>query len=127
MFCLRNFMGPVLVVIISAVACGGSSKSTSAPAAPAAEPAAASADPEPKPELGPKPIAQEATESESTEPECQKDKDCIIFSDCCTCKAVPIAGKPPVPCDSVCGESKCELKGKTQDNVACVDGRCKLK
>jgi hypothetical protein len=111
---------------MSAVACGSSSKSTPAPAAPAAEPAAASAEAEQKPELGPKPIAQEEAAPESTEPECKKDKDCIIFSDCCTCKAVPLAGKPPVPCDAVCGESKCEVQGKTQDNVSCVSGRCKV-
>ena len=51
----------------------------------------------------------------------------MIFADCCTCNAVPAAAKPPVPCDAVCGESKCEVKGKTQDNVACVNGRCKVK
>jgi hypothetical protein len=51
----------------------------------------------------------------------------MIFSDCCTCKAVLAVGTPPVPCDAVCGESKCELKGKTQDNIACVEGHCKLK
>ncbi len=72
-------------------------------------------------------MAQEEAVAESSEPECKKDKDCTIFADCCTCKAVPVAGKPPVPCDAVCGESKCEVKGKTIDNVACVDGRCKVK
>jgi hypothetical protein len=118
----------VVVFILSVVACGGSSKSTPTPAsAPAAEPAAETKA-EPKPgELGPKPIAQEEAATESSEPECKKDKDCTIFADCCTCKAVLAAGKPPVPCDAVCGESKCEVKGKTIDDVACVSGHCKLK
>jgi hypothetical protein len=126
MSCLRSCS--VVVLILSAVACGGSSKSTPTPAsAPAAEPAVETKA-EPKPgDLGPKPIAQEESATESSEPECKKDKDCTIFADCCTCKAVLAAGKPPVPCDAVCGESKCEVKGKTIDDVACVSGHCKLK
>lgn len=126
MSCLRSYC--VVVLILSVVACGGSSKSTPAAAsAPAAEPAAETKA-EPKPgDLVPKPIAQEEAATESSEPECKKDKDCTIFADCCTCKAVLAAGKPPVPCDAVCGESKCEVKGKTIDDVACVSGHCKLK
>ena len=121
MSCLRTCAG--LILVISAIACGGSTKPAPAPTtAPAADeaptpPAAEAAKPAPKEEAAP----------ESTEPECQKDKDCMIFADCCTCKAVPAAAKPPVPCEAVCGESKCEVKGKTMDNVACVSGRCKVK
>lgn len=127
MSCLRNCS--IVVLFVSAIACGGSSKSTPAPAsAPAPETPAAAGESDPKPgDIGPKPLAQEEAVAESSEPECKKDKDCTIFADCCTCKAVPVAGKPPVPCDAVCGESKCEVKGKTIDNVACVDGRCKVK
>ena len=126
MSCLRSYS--VVVLILAAVACGGSSKSTPTPAsAPAAEPAA-EAKAEPKPgDLSPKPIAQEEAATESSEPECKKDKDCTIFADCCTCKAVLAAGKPPVPCDAVFGELRCEVKGKTIDDVACVSGHCKLK
>ena len=122
-----SFIVPALLL----AACGGSGKAPDAPAAAASEPAAKA---ETKPEAtdvttkseSSKPKAEE-TAAESAEPECAKDKDCTIFADCCTCKAVLAAGKPPVPCDSVCGESKCEVKGKTIDNVACVAGHCKLK
>jgi len=127
----RRFL--LAIPLILAAACGGSGKSSETPAAATAGDTAAKADTDklestdvtPKSEST-KPKAEEAA-PESSEPECKKDKDCMIFSDCCTCKAVLAAGKPPVPCDNVCGESKCELKGKTQDNVACVAGRCKVK
>ena len=127
MSCMRTCS--ILVLILSAVACGGSGKPADAPAsAPSAESSAAASSDEAKPapaEAKAKP--QEEAAPESTEPECTKDKDCMIFADCCTCKAVPAAAKPPVPCEAVCGESKCEVKGKTMDNVACVSGRCKVK
>lgn len=126
MWCVEKQLSVLAILLASA--CGGSAKPAPAPAANATpEPTVAPSD-EPKPgDLGPKPIAQEEPVSESTAPECRTNKDCTIFADCCTCKGVPLAGKPPVPCDAVCGESKCEVKGKTLDNVACVDGRCKLK
>ena len=130
MNCIHRFS--LIVPALLLAACGGSSKTPDAPATPAGESAAKA---EPKPESTDvttksetaKPKAQEQAAAESSEPECSKDKDCTIFADCCTCKAVAAAGKPPVPCDSVCGESKCETKGKTIDNVACVAGHCKLK
>jgi len=117
--------------LVLATACGGSGKSSESPAAATAGDTAAKAeapkleatDVTPKSESS-KP-KQEATESSG--PECKKDKDCMIFSDCCTCKAVLAADKPPVPCEDVCGEFKCEVKGKTADNVACVAGHCKIK
>ena len=115
MNCFRQIW--LVVPALLLVGCGGSGKSSETPAA-ASEPAAKSESSKPK--------AEEAA-PESTEPECTKDKDCSIFADCCTCKAYPVAGKLPQPCDAVCGESKCEVKGKTIDNVACVSGRCKVK
>ncbi len=128
MNCFRQIW--LVVPALLLVGCGGSGKSSETPAA-ASEPAAKS---EVSPEStaaaakseSSKPKAEEAA-PESTEPECTKDKDCSIFADCCTCKAYPVAGKLPQPCDAVCGESKCEVKGKTIDNVACVSGRCKVK
>ncbi len=122
MSCLRTCS--VLFVIMSLIACGGSNKPAPAPPAPAAVENATEASP--AAEVA-KPKPQEEAAPESTAPECEKDKDCMIFADCCTCKAVPAAAKPPVPCEAVCGESKCEVKGKTMDNVACVSGRCKVK
>jgi len=129
MNCFRQIW--VVVPALLLAACGGSGKASETPAA-AGEPAAKS---EVSPEStaaatkseSSKPKADEEAAAESTEPECTKDKDCSIFADCCTCKAYPVAGKLPQPCDSVCGESKCEVKGKTMDNVACVSGRCKVK
>ncbi len=121
----------LIIPIILASACGGSGKASETPAASgdtAAKTEAAkpeSTDVTTKSESA-KPKA-EAAAAEDPGPACKKDKDCMIFSDCCTCNAVLAAGKPPVPCDAVCGESKCELKGKTQDNVACVEGHCKVK
>ncbi len=125
----RQFLLALPLLLVAA--CGGSGKSSETPAAtPAGDTAAKTETTKPE-------STDVTTKSESAkpkeeaaaepEPECKKDKDCMIFSDCCTCKAVLAAGKPPVPCDAVCGESKCEVKGKTQDNVACVEGHCKVK
>jgi len=120
--------------LLLAAACGGSGKTSETPTAAAAGDTAATSEAA-KPEAtdvtakseSAKPKAEAEAAPESTEPECTKDKDCMIFADCCTCKAVVAAAKPPVPCDAICGESKCETKGKTADNVACVAGRCKVK
>lgn len=105
------------------LACGSPPKDASGPAAPL------SAEPQ-----------QPSVESRSTdtpsapskaEPEeaaaCEKDADCTIFADCCSCRAVSAKAPLPPSCDGICGESKCEVKGKTLDNVACVAGHCKLK
>jgi hypothetical protein len=127
----RRFL--LVIPMLLAAACGGSGKTSETPATtPASDTAAPSEAKTEAPDVtakseSSKSKVKEVAEPESTEPECTKDKDCTIFADCCTCKAVLAAGKPPVPCDSVCGESKCETKGKTIDNVACVSGRCKLK
>ncbi|HEY5956346.1 MAG TPA: hypothetical protein VIV60_07340 [Polyangiaceae bacterium] len=73
------------------------------------------------------PVVESAAEATASGPECKKDDDCTIFADCCSCKAVPAAKPSPVPCESVCGESKCEVKGITIVNVACDAGRCVIK
>jgi hypothetical protein len=106
-------------------ACGGSTKPTSAP----------SADPSAATEASPAPAASAtetaANEKKAAEPEpeatCEKDSDCTIFADCCSCRAVSAKAPLPASCDSVCGESRCEVKGKTIGDVACVSGHCKLK
>jgi hypothetical protein len=110
------------------VACGGSQKAPDAAAAPSAAVASAAAS-EPsaaQPEAAPK-AKEPEPEAAPSGPECKKDDDCTVFADCCSCKAVPQAKPSPVPCDSVCGESKCEVKGITIANVACDSGRCTLK
>ncbi len=120
----------VLVPCLSLLACGGSAKQ---PAPPPTSTESATADTENSPAQKSGDDASSSTEqaepaeAASTTPECQTAKDCTIFSDCCTCKAIPSAQALPNPCEYVCGESKCELKGKTIDDVDCVAGRCTLK
>lgn len=113
----------VLVALVLS-ACGGPSKETSVPTAGSAEPVPAVADvatTESK-------EAAPAEEPEPTTPECSKDSECTIFADCCTCKAIPTSIPQPDPCDSVCGEAPCQVKGKTIQDVYCSkEGRCKLK
>jgi hypothetical protein len=110
------------------VNCGGSQKlPDAAQSQPAPTPSVTQAEPDPaKPEVTAKAKEPEA-ETASSGPECSKDADCTIFADCCSCKAVPAAKPSPVPCESVCGESKCEVKGITIVNVACDAGRCVIK
>ncbi len=105
--------------------CGGPAKESSAPstdppASPAGCDSAASENPASPTEIT-------TAEVEPTAPECSRDSDCTIFADCCTCKAVPAAEPLPTPCDSVCGESPCDVKRKTIDDVYCDGGRCKLR
>jgi hypothetical protein len=119
----------LILSALSVASCGGSQKAPdsatpdSATASAAPEPSAAKAE-NAKP-ASPTPAAE--AEPTPTGPECKQDGDCTIFADCCSCKAVPAAKPPPVPCDSVCGESKCEVKGITIVNVACDAGRCVIK
>jgi hypothetical protein len=117
----------LLLSALGLAACGGSQKSPDAAAAQAA--AAASASTEAKPGAtavdAPAKPAEPNYEAESTG--CKKDGDCTIFADCCSCRAVLASKPPPVPCESVCGESKCEVKGITIDNVVCDAGRCVIK
>lgn len=119
-------MRSLFLAILCVTACGGSSKE---PAAPATEASAASnADGQADaPAAAANNDAATATPALEPEATCEKDADCSIFADCCSCRAVGAKAPSPVPCESVCGESKCEVKGKTIDNVACVAGVCKLK
>jgi hypothetical protein len=112
------------VAVLFLSACGGTPKepaqtppetdpkSVSEPKAETTEPKTE----QPKPEAQPEPDAT-----------CEKDSDCTIFTDCCTCRAVSQKAPLPPSCEGICGESKCEVKGKTIANVACVSGKCKLK
>lgn len=111
-----------LIAILGLVACGGTPKEPSAPESKPSTTASA----EPAKEAKQADVASAASAPEPEAP-CEKDADCTVFADCCSCKAVGAKAPPPTPCDSVCGESKCEVKGKTIDNVACVAGVCKLK
>jgi hypothetical protein len=111
----------LLLAVLCLSACGGSKKEPAAPAIESsATPSASVVADAPK---------SEATPAPAKEPEasCEKDSDCTIFADCCSCRAVGSKDPSPVPCDSVCGESRCEVKGKTIADVACVNKICKLK
>jgi hypothetical protein len=112
-------------VLVLLSACGGSTKPTATPVTEA------SASTEATPEADSSKSENPSTDTKPAEPEpeatCEKDSDCTIFADCCSCRAVSAKAPLPPSCDSVCGESKCEVKSKTIDNVACVSGRCKLK
>ena len=121
---LKTF-APFVLFLISA--CGSTPQQASAPAASAA----------PTSEAEPKAVVPEDTAKQAEkaaapatpEPEatCTKDADCTIFADCCSCKAVSAKVPLPPSCEGICGESKCEVKGKTLANVSCVAGHCKLK
>ncbi len=118
----------LLLSALGLLACGGSQK---APDAAASQPAAADSV---SSATEPNAPAAEAPAKKPAEPDyaaestgCKKDSDCTIFADCCSCRAVLASKPPPVPCESVCGESKCEVKGITIDNLACDAGRCVIK
>jgi hypothetical protein len=114
----------LLVSAFILVACGGSQKVPDAAAAP---PASAATGAEPVAAAVDAPAKPAATEPDVDATGCKKNEDCSIFADCCSCKAV-LASKPSlVPCDSVCGESKCEVKQITLANVSCDAGRCVIK
>jgi hypothetical protein len=129
---LLSSLSTYVVCISLMSACGGSQK------APEASATAPSADTQAQPDVT-APTDTTVAAAATTEsakapaaetpsgPECKKDDDCTIFADCCSCKAVPAAKPSPVPCESVCGESKCEVKGITIANVACDAGRCVIK
>lgn len=117
MLCALGFFG-----------CGGSQKAPDS-AAPSTAPETASSAAQTSAPTADESPAAAAPELEPTPslPECKKDEDCTIFADCCSCKAVAASKPLLVPCESVCGESKCEVKGMTIANVACDQGRCVLK
>jgi hypothetical protein len=113
------------------MACSGSQKAPPDSAATqASESASASSQAPARAEPSEVPPAKDSkvdVEPAPTGPECKKTEDCTIFADCCSCKAVPASKASPVPCESICGESKCEVKGMTIANVACENERCVLK
>jgi hypothetical protein len=122
----------LLLSTLAIFACGGSQKAPDAAASQSATPASTSASDDAKPkeaEAIAKPKEAEAASApkEDDAVGCKKDADCTIFADCCACRAVLASKPPPVPCDAVCGESKCEVKGITIDNVACDAGKCVIK
>lgn len=108
--------------------CGGTQKAPEVTASEPGQPAASAIaeSPNSKTEVAAKAAEPEA-DAAAAGPECKKDDECTIFADCCTCKAVPASKPLLVPCDSVCGESKCEVKEITIANVACDAGRCVIK
>jgi hypothetical protein len=58
----------------------------------------------------------------AAQPECKADSDCKVFSDCCTCMAVPIA-ENPTSCPLTCVIDSCVAAGAPK-LPACVAGRC---
>jgi hypothetical protein len=122
----------LLLSVFALFACGGSQKAPDAAASqPAATPSTSATD-EAKPSEAVAAAKPKETEAASAPKEddaigCKKDADCTIFADCCACRAVLASKPPPVPCDAVCGESKCEVKGITIDNVACDADKCVIK
>lgn len=115
----------ITLVALVSFSCGGPGKEASSPNA---EPPPSEAAAESNAQVSDAaPVVESEAEAEPTTPECSKDSECTIFADCCTCKAVP-ANKPlPESCESVCGESPCDVRQKTIDDVYCDAGRCKLR
>jgi hypothetical protein len=115
---------PWFIMVLFFSACGGTPKE---PAQTLPETDSKSVS-EPKPEAE-EPKAKDSKPESQPEPDatCEKDSDCTIFTDCCTCRAVSQKSPLPPSCEGICGESKCEVKGKTIADVACISGKCKLK
>jgi hypothetical protein len=57
-------------------------------------------------------------------PECTTASDCRLVSDCCTCRAGPVAAPNPQPCPLLCIQSKCNQEMLPSGAVDCVAGRC---
>jgi hypothetical protein len=56
--------------------------------------------------------------------ECETADDCVMFSDCCSCEAMPKGTAPPPTCDIVCITDHCTAEQIDRDAVACSFGRC---
>ena len=56
-------------------------------------------------------------------PECVTDKDCQLFSDCCSCEPIPVGTAMP-SCLIACIQSNCAARGLKASDVACIAGRC---
>jgi len=55
-------------------------------------------------------------------PECTKDADCTLWSDCCSCIGLSPGEKHPTPCPNTCIQGACMAMGVK--NASCVAGRC---
>jgi hypothetical protein len=55
--------------------------------------------------------------------ECESADDCMLFTDCCSCEAVP-KGTSIVPCDLLCITDHCSALQIRPEEVACSFGRC---
>ena len=56
-------------------------------------------------------------------PECVTDKDCQLFSDCCSCEPIPVGTVMP-SCMIMCIQSNCAARGLKASDVACIAGGC---
>lgn len=56
---------------------------------------------------------------------CSSRSDCSLYSDCCTCRALPRSAGVHA-CDVLCNQDACSAAGISEDDVACVAGRCVL-
>ena len=56
-------------------------------------------------------------------PECTTASDCVLFTDCCRCEAVPV-GTTVETCPAICIQSACQARMLPANSVACVAGRC---
>jgi hypothetical protein len=57
--------------------------------------------------------------------ECETADDCEIFSDCCSCEAVPKGAEHAV-CERLCIQDQCSALQIARDEVTCSFGRCVL-
>jgi hypothetical protein len=57
--------------------------------------------------------------------ECESADDCKIFSDCCSCAAVPKSADPAV-CELLCIQDQCSALQIEPSEVTCSFGRCVL-
>ena len=56
-------------------------------------------------------------------PECTTAADCKLFTDCCTCEAIPV-GATHETCPAICIQSNCDARQVPRGAVACVAGQC---
>ena len=54
---------------------------------------------------------------------CAADKDCKVFTDCCSCKAV-LTSDNPGSCKMLCNAPKCTDWGLTSPKAYCTSGKC---
>lgn len=60
---------------------------------------------------------------ELTVAECVTADDCQVFTDCCTCAAVPKSAQN-VACPALCIQSACQARGLGAAKATCVANRC---